>query len=225
MLQARRMLLEGLSSKIIVAGVDSFLVAATLAELDRQFRLLTRSNPNGLIPGEAASAVLLTAPQEESTAPLLVRGLGFGREPAHPGSGQGLRAEGLVQAARGALSEAGIALKDCDARIADMNGEQYRFKEAALLLSRSLRDRKPLFPLWHLGDSVGEIGSATVPAMLTVLFDGARKDYLPGSVFLGHVGNDDDKRASFVAEATLAQTLSLELLAEAEFRDRRRSAP
>jgi 3-oxoacyl-[acyl-carrier-protein] synthase-1 len=224
LLQARQILLEGRCTRVVVAGVDSFLMGATLTAYDREDRLLRRDNSNGFIPGEAAGAVLLAVWQEGGSAPLLVRGLGFAREPSSIGSGKPLRADGLVGAVNGALSEAGIGLKDCDVRISDMNGEQYRFKEAALLLGRLLRDRKPLFPLWHPGDCVGEIGAATVPAMLAILLDGARKDYLPGPIFLGHLGNDDDKRGSFVAHATTAQTLSLEMLAEAAFRTRRRNA-
>ena len=71
---------------------------------------------------------------------------------------------------------------------------------------------------------VGEVGAATLPAMLAMLLAGARKDYLPGPVFLGHLGNDDDKRASFAARATTPQTLALETRAEEKFGQKRRSA-
>ena len=83
-----------------------------------------------------------------------------------------------------------------------MNGEQYRFKEAALAVTRLLRDRKVLLSLWHPADCIGEVGAATVPGMLAMSVHGARKDYLPGPLFLGHIGNDDDKRAAFVTQAT-----------------------
>ena len=205
LLQARRMLAAGRCTQIIVAGVDTFLTGATLAAYDRQDRLLRRDNSNGFIPGEAASAVLLAAWSEGIAAPLSLRGLGFAREPASLGSGKPLRAEGLTQAIRMALAEADVALKDCDHRIADTSGEQYRFREAALALTRLLRDRKVLLSLWHPADCIGEVGAASLPAMLAVLFIGARKDYLPGPVFLGHVGNDDDKRAAFLTTAIAQQ--------------------
>ncbi len=41
--------------------------------------------------------------------------------------------------------------------------------------------------------------------MLALLFTGASKDFLPGQTVLGHLGNDDDRRAAFVAQATSAQ--------------------
>jgi 3-oxoacyl-[acyl-carrier-protein] synthase-1 len=224
LLQARRMLLQRQCTRVVVAGVDSFLVDATLAAYDQVDRLLTPDNSNGFIPGEAAGAVLLGAWEEGVETPLLCCGLGFAREPAPLGSGKPLRADGLVQAIRAALAEAGRKLKDCDHRIADVSGEQYRFKEAALAITRLLRDRKVLFSLWHSADCIGEVGAATLPAMLAMLFMGARKDYLPGPVFLGHLGNDDEKRAAFVVQATSVQTLPLETAAEAAFRLRQRSA-
>lgn len=224
LLQARRMLAEARYTHVIVAAADSFLGAATLAAYNSDDRLLTKSNPNGFIPGEAAGAVLLGSWDEDMPARLLVRGLGFEREKAPFGSGRPSRADGLVRAVRGALAEAGLALKDCNLRIADMNGEQHRFKETALAVTRLLRDRKPLFPLWHLADCTGEVGAATLPAMLALLFMGARKDFLPGQTVLGHLGNDDDRRAAFVAQATSAQTLSWEMAAEADYRVKRRSA-
>jgi 3-oxoacyl-[acyl-carrier-protein] synthase-1 len=224
LLQARRMLQEGRSRHVIVAGVDSLLVSATLGAYDRADRLLTPDNSNGFIPGEAAGAMLLGECGEMYDTPLLCRGLGFAREPALLGSGKPLRADGLVQAIRGALDESGLALKDCDHRIADVSGEQYRFKEAALAITRLLRDRKELFSLWHHADCIGEVGAAALPAMMAMLFGGASRDYLPGPVFLGHLGNDDEKRAAFIAQATTVQTLALEAADEAAFSVKRRSA-
>ena len=101
-----------------------------------------------------------------------------------------------------------------------MNGEQYRFREAALAITRLLRDRKVLFSLWHPADCIGEVGAATLPAMLAMLFNGAQKDYLPGPMFLGHLGNDDGKRAALVTQALAVQTLALEREAESNFRQR-----
>jgi 3-oxoacyl-[acyl-carrier-protein] synthase I len=224
LLQARRMMTEGRSARVIVAGVDSYLNGATLAHYDAEHRLLTRSNSNGFVPGEAAAALLLGLAAQGGSVPLVLQGLGFGREPAPFGSGKPLRAEGLLRAMRGALEEAGMPLSACDHRIADVNGEQYRFREASLAIMRLLRDRKVLFGLWHTADCIGEVGAAAVPAMFAVLLAGARKDYLPGPSFVGHAGNDDDRRAAFVARATAPQTLALEAAAESSFGSKRRSS-
>jgi 3-oxoacyl-[acyl-carrier-protein] synthase I len=218
------MLLNGHHTWLIVAGVDSFLTAPTVIAYDEQRRLLKRGNSNAFIPGEAAAAVLLTAPTDGAASALSISGLGFAREAAPFGSGKPLRAEGLTQAIRAALAEADIQLKACDFRIADMNGEQYKFKEAALAVTRILRDQKMLFSLWHPADCIGEVGAATLPAMLAMLLAGAEKDYLPGPMLLGHLGNDDDKRGAFVAQAAGPQTLRLEETSAAERNARRRRA-
>jgi 3-oxoacyl-[acyl-carrier-protein] synthase I len=221
-LQARRMLAQGQHGRMIVAGVDSFLTASSIEAFNREDRLLTQGAPNGFIPGEAAGAVLLA--QGDHVPPtLLLRGLGFAREPAPFGSGEPLRADGLVLAIRAAMNEAGAALCDCDFRITDANGEQSRFKEAALAVTRLLRDRKMMFPLWHPADCLGEIGAATLPAMLAVLFWGARKGYLPGATCLAHLSNDDEKRAALLAQAIPEQPLALEAAAETTFSTKRRS--
>ena len=223
-LQARQMLAEASCSHVIVAGVDSYLNGATLAHFDRESRLLQPDNSNGFIPGEAAAAVLLTGVQDGTDAALLLRGLGFAREPAPLGSGKPLRAEGLVQAIKAALADAAMELKQCGHRIADVSGEQYRFKEAALAVQRLLRDRKVAFSLWHPADCIGETGAAALFAMLAVLLAGAQRDYLPARTFLGHLGNDDDKRAAFIVQSTVPQTLALEAAALDAFGQKRRSA-
>jgi 3-oxoacyl-[acyl-carrier-protein] synthase-1 len=221
---ARQLIGSGRHQQVIVAGVDSLLTGQNLAALEHAGRLLSPTNSNGFVPGEAAGAVLLAAPQDGAPAPVLLRGLGFSREPAPRGSGKPLRADGLVQAICAAVAEAGLALHDCDCRISDVNGEQYRFKEAALAVTRVLRERKAMFSLWHLADTIAEVGAATVPTMLAVLFQAANKDYLPGRTFLGHVSGDGDKRTAFVATAANEQSLALDIRAEAAFRLKRRSS-
>jgi 3-oxoacyl-[acyl-carrier-protein] synthase-1 len=104
LLQARRALVEGRFPRCIVAGVDSYLTEATLSAYGQDDRLLTRSNSNGFIPGEAAAAIMLGRAGEHPNAALTLHGLGFAREPAPFGSGRPLRADGLVEAISGALA-------------------------------------------------------------------------------------------------------------------------
>jgi 3-oxoacyl-[acyl-carrier-protein] synthase-1 len=135
-----------------------------------------------------------------------VRGLGFAREPVTIEDDAPLRGEGMTGAVRAALENAGIRIEEINYRISDVSGEQYRFKELALALIRLLRERKVDLSIWHPADCVGETGAAALPLMLGVLFYGARKDYLPGSVILAHLSNDDDKRAALVVSAARGST-------------------
>ncbi len=193
-----RALLSSGRQYCIVAGVDSLLVRATL-EAYQAIRLLqTATNSDGFIPGQAAAA-LLVGPAAEGR--LVLEGLGYGSEPAAVNSDQPLRADGMVQAFTAALAEAGVSLGKVDYRIADMSGAQYYFKEAALAVTRVLRERKQDWQLWQPSDCVGEVGAAIGPLTTAVAFTAAAKGYSPGRRLLSHFSTDGTARAAAVLSA------------------------
>jgi 3-oxoacyl-[acyl-carrier-protein] synthase-1 len=182
----------------IVAGVDSLLVRATL-EAYRESRLLqTAANSDGFIPGQAAAALLVGPPSE---AGMVLEGVGYGTEPAPVRSEQPLRADGMVQAITAALTQAGVSLGQVDYRIADISGAQYYFKEAALAVTRVLRQRKQDWQLWLPSDCVGEVGAAIGPLTTAVAFLAAVKGYSPGKRLLSHFATDGPSRAAAVLSA------------------------
>nr|BFD41999.1 3-oxoacyl-ACP synthase [Pseudomonas sp. FFPRI_1] len=196
LLEARKLLYQGGHRHVLVAGVDSFLSAATLTAFEQRERLLTSQNSNGFIPGEGAAAVVLAAPVASEQPQLLCIGLGFGMEKATvEAEDLPLRADGLTQAVRAAFGEAGCGLEQMDYRLTDISGEQYYFKEASLALSRNLRVRKEFFHLWHPADCIGEVGAAIGPAMLAVALAASRKGYGEGPKIFCHLGNDAGQRA------------------------------
>jgi 3-oxoacyl-[acyl-carrier-protein] synthase-1 len=83
-------------------------------------------------------------------------------------------------------------------RLTDLSGEQYGFKEAALALSRTLRQRKLRFDLHHPADCIGEVGAAIGPCILGVARAAAEKGYAPGPGILCHLGSDDGARAALI---------------------------
>lgn len=182
----------------IVAGTDTYLVGGTLAAFEEQDRLLTANNSNGFIPGEAGAAVLLGPETGKSEMDLLITGIGFGEEKATIDSEEPLRADGLVQAVKQALESARVTLGAVDYRITSVNGEQYWFKEAALALTRILRDRKEEFDIWHAVDCIGEVGASIVPCSLGIALAAHRKKYAPGNRVLCHFSNDDSRRGAVI---------------------------
>jgi len=164
LLYARRLIYEERIPRVLIAGVDSLLAGPTIQACEERGLLLTSRNSDGFIPGEAAAAVLVRAPRSGDAPQLIYRGLGFGVETATEDSGEPLRADGLVKAIRDAPAEAGCELGDLDFRITDISGSQYRFKEAALALSRVLRKRKEEFDLSGTRQTVSARSGPPSPA-------------------------------------------------------------
>jgi 3-oxoacyl-[acyl-carrier-protein] synthase-1 len=205
---AQRLIYRDGARQVIVAAADSLLRSRILADFEARDRLLTSRHSDGFIPGEAAAAILFEAPREGARHQWICDGIGFGAERASEDSEEPLRADGLVAAIRAALAEAGCEMGDVDFRIADVSGSQYRFKEAALAVSRTLRRRKNDFDFWHPADCVGETGAAAGAVMLGVLEMAGRKGYAKGRRVLLHLGNEDGRRAAMVFSASISNQSS-----------------
>ncbi|MFE8602413.1 hypothetical protein [Archangium violaceum] len=183
----------------IVAAAESMLCARTLLRLSEQRRLLVEDNPDGIIPGEAAAAVLLTKDKKHALA--TVRGLGFGKEPASFNNDIPLRADGVVAAARAALLEANLQLHQLDFRVSDAAGESFYFKEQSLFVSRLLHERRAEFPLWLPAETLGDTGAASgMCGTLWAVASWVRK-YAPGPRAIGFAGNDEGARAAVIIES------------------------
>ena len=187
---------------VLIAGVDSLLTNGVLNHYHAQRRLLTADNSDGFIPGEAGSAVLLSRLQDAPHAITAVTGIGFSEEPAYFGSELPLRGDGLTQAIKAAVADAGVTYAEMAYRITDNTGEQFGFKEAALGIARTVRPVKPEFDIEHPTDCIGEVGAAAVPVMLAAADMAERKGYAPGR---------------FMGDAVLGQASALEGPARAAF--------
>lgn len=196
--RARQLLYQEGISSCLIAGVDTFLVGPTLAAFEERNRLLTSKNSNGFIPGEGAAAVMVARAGNSTDPQLISLGMGTARETATIESDTPLRAEGLVQAFKAAMNDSKRTLGDTDFRITDSNGEQYWFKEAALAVTRTLRERKEEYFIWHAADCIGETGAAAGPVALAVALAAARKGYAPGRGILCHFGGDDGVRVAMI---------------------------
>ena len=196
LMEARRLIYAGSTAQVLIAATDSLLTWPTLSVYEGEDRLLTPSNSNGFMPGEASGALLVGRP--ERRAELLCTGIGFAVEKAHIDSGEPLRADGLTSAIKAALADAGCAFHDLDYRITDISGEQYYFKEAALALSRILRQRKEEFDIWHPAECIGETGAASGTAILAVAVAACRKAYSPGPQILAHCASDSGRRSAAI---------------------------
>lgn len=183
---------------VLITATDSLLVGASLAHYEEYERLLTSNNSNGFIAGEAGAAIVIEPASAGQEHQLLCVGLGFGVEKAHVYSEEPLRADGLTDAIRESLSDAGHGESILDFKITDISGEQYYFKEASLAFSRLDRTKRTEFDIWHPADCIGDVGSVLGLVMIAVLKSACEKAYSKGEHILAHLGNDDGKRSSMI---------------------------
>ena len=202
--RARHLMQTRRFPRCLVCAVDSYLNAPCLQWLSEHWRLKTEDNSDGVIPGEAAAAVMVHLhPGSGSGAPTSLEGLGFGMERATVLSEEppflGL---GLTEASRNALSEAGIQMHQIGFRISDVTGEGYGFKEQSLVVGRLLRrHREEGYPIWHCAENIGDTGAASGVVQLITAFSAFQKAYAPGPIAMCFTSSDWGTRAVAVLAA------------------------
>lgn len=185
----------------LVVAVDSLINREMLAALERQRRLKTDDNSDGIIPGEAATALWFC--RADSNRPMLahVLGIGVADEPSSLDSSQANRGIGLAQAMSRALADANIPLHKVDFRVGSMTGERWGFVEASTALARIQRIHKDDFALWLPAEQLGDNGAALSACMLSVTAVGVAKGYAPGPVAILYLSSLKEKRAACVLSA------------------------
>ena len=224
LMAAQTLLKEGHYQQVLLVAVDSLIAPDGLAELEEKGLLLTPQNPSGLIPGEAAAAVLVSALDREipsatppqanarrlrmvfdsaaftitdpEAIPAPSRPDAVNRKPI-PIDGQELAAAIAM-----ACEHADCRVDDITVRLADCNGTEASFKESALAEARAFQSSdQPLPPMWLPAESLGEVGSAFVPLAMAWAWHAAIKGYLPGlnqARPLIHATNADGLRGAAV---------------------------
>ncbi|MDQ0588988.1 hypothetical protein [Variovorax paradoxus] len=186
--RARRLIVEHGCDRVLIVAADGLLSWPALKHYVDLDRVLREDNSNGFMPGEGAGALLITAAQVDDA--LRCTGIGVGIEPAPVLSGTPLRGDGLTAAIAHAMREAGLLADDIDFIVADISGEQYFFKEAALARARALRGHVRTLDLWHPAEGIGEAGALAGVATIAAAWTAMRKGYACGPRVLVH-GSDD----------------------------------
>jgi 3-oxoacyl-[acyl-carrier-protein] synthase-1 len=190
---------------VLVVTLDSLLNPSSLGHYggglyEENERLLGENNPDGFIPGEAATAVLLSR-QNRYPAEISILGVGEAEEIATIGHEEEvLKGIGLSQAINRAADDAGLNVHDTDFRIASMSGETYFFTEASHAQSRTLKKKVKTHPLWHPSTHIGEVGASIGGAMVVMAYYALLEGYAPGPTALCHISNDDEQRGAFIMQ-------------------------
>ncbi|MCC6559329.1 MAG: hypothetical protein IT372_40925 [Polyangiaceae bacterium] len=182
----------------VVAGIDSWLDVESLSALDAADRLKTPRNPDGLIPGEAAVAILIEPPgrPRRGGLPLCAIGApGLATEEKPIGCGDPSTGGGLAAAIQAAAGEGTAPLSWA---LGDLNGEMYRAAEWGRARVRAAAQLQGPARLWHPADCLGDVGAATGGVLLAVAARALEKGYAPADRAVLFAGADDGLRASLV---------------------------
>lgn len=192
--EAAKLFATRAASRVILAGVDSYLTGERLAYLDRGYRLKSPRGVDGFLPGEAASALLLQPASrvEPRDAPVLgvFNAMGQADEPRPFASELQSTGRGLCEALRPALAQpAGWVA-------CDMNGESYRAFEWGVATARLAREMGSVTRLVHPAVSHGDIGAATGGVLAASILAAFRRGYAPASEAVIWAAGDGPVRAA-----------------------------
>lgn len=177
--QARDLLVNTKAPGCLILAIDSLIDARPLTWLDRDARLKTSVQTDGVIPGEAACLTVVTRRPLLSTG-VALRGLGRAQETASVLNDEPLLGHGMARALRMALSEATLEMHDVDFRMSDVAGESYAFEELVLAQTRLMRRTRPSQPVWHPADCVGDCGVAMGLIQFAWVEQAFARGYAPG---------------------------------------------
>jgi hypothetical protein len=186
----------------VVCGVDSYYDSRVLEQLEREDRLLTADNVDGLRPGEAAAALVLASPHHSlsrSHRRARVLAVGEGAEPTlddeHP-----TMARGISTALRPAVAPLRAAQQRCNAWWSDATHEATRVRELDLTIAKfgdvmgfALDFRLP-------AREVGAVGAATLPLYAALAIESSVRGYAADKLALCFAGSDDGARGALLLE-------------------------
>ncbi|WP_449520963.1 hypothetical protein [Cellvibrio sp.] len=192
LLQAEELLNSQSIDQVLIAGADTFLDSHTISHFLQHNRLKSSDNSDGFIPGEAASAILVSH-HRTSIDQLAITGLGVAEEAGSSSGKIPSKATGLSAALNKALDSTNTnTIESYTKRFTDQNGESFFTREAAHAFTRvGLRGLQKLDTL-TFADSTGEIGAAMGPLMLAWA---SRALHYPHNALV-HLANDDGLRTA-----------------------------
>jgi 3-oxoacyl-[acyl-carrier-protein] synthase-1 len=190
----------------LVAAADARTSPEAIAELRAADRIIVSGRSFGLVPGEAAAAVLLASERglHRLNAPSLgiLLSISSAHEPYPMGAGRPCVGTGLTLAASGALSKLAADVP-IDGVMCDLNGERFRTDEWGFTVPRiAKRLRDPgmcVAPVTAWGDC----GAANGPLLLALATSMGARGIDRGAHMLVWTSSDGPDRAAAVLRASV----------------------
>lgn len=190
----------------LVLGVDSHYDPLLLEELFAQQRVLDADSREAFVPGEAASALLLSGRQVArrlGVAPLgAVEVAAVGEESATRENDVGLLGLGLSRPAVHAAKRVKAAGDRLAWWLCDATGEPLRSQELSLVWPRAVRIAGgDAMATDLLPSTFGELGAATMPTAAVLAFEGLRRGAPEGRFALVTGSSDGGARGVLLLRA------------------------
>jgi 3-oxoacyl-[acyl-carrier-protein] synthase-1 len=202
--RARASIESGAAEVCVVAGVDSYLHADTLAWLDSDRRIARSGVRAGFIPGEGAAALAVMSERTRKRLGLRSQArlcaIGHAVEPRDLESHEGLLGEGLSSAVRLATRElaAGAVIDDV---YADINGERHRAEDWGFTLLRSPVVVRRGTDYVTSSSNCGDVGAATAALQVLLAARAWARGYASGPRALAFAGSWSGARGAIILEA------------------------
>jgi len=197
--RASEKLRNGELSFCIIVAVDSFLLHGRLKHYDEGWRIISRRNPAGFIPGEGCVALLLETQEHaqgrEASALLRIDGLGSGLEPNSILEEKSSTGSGLTGSIR-AVNESIGNEQPWKWVLSDLNGERYKAYEWGITLTRLSQSIAKDHQLSLIADAIGDTGAATAAMQIGCVCEAFKRGYAPQEQALIIAGNDKGNRAA-----------------------------
>ncbi len=165
---------------VLVGGIDSFLDHELLGMLDSDDRVLAENISDGFAPGEAAGFLLLVSDRVVDKLPRKPKAIlyqpGRGIEKGHRYSHEPYRGNGLAEAFKNAIQNAG-KLK-IEKIYASLNGESFGTKEFGVACLRNQAALSERVKIEHPADCFGDIGAAFGPVLISLTAENGVGNYL-----------------------------------------------
>lgn len=185
------------ADQILLIGVDSLLNAADFARL-RQAGRLHGDSAQGLVPGEGAGAVLLTA---QPGPGMRIRAVGLADEADTVLGERQSQGRGMQRALEAACRNEGCAESNVNFVVSNFNGERYGALEALVFRARFYRTHRDYMATAYPAMSFGETGAAGAAIALAMAADAFANGYAPGRCAMLELASDEGLRAAVYVTA------------------------
>jgi len=184
----------------VVGGMDSLINRSDIGRLRAANRLRDSGNPQGLVPGEGASFILVSPTSRWLRFRPLAQVLGVGAAvesdtvlgPKYS-VGDGIRA-----ALSAAVAETDGGEPSLEFVASTFNGERYGAWESLIARTRFYRTRKERIEIVYPAMSVGEIGTAAPALAVIVAATAIARGYAPGNLAMCEASSDEGLRGACV---------------------------